>query len=80
MDDKIIVDPIYDDAKMQNRYGYLAVNKDGLWGVLNYNGAIILEPSLDLSEHIIIDFIKDWTYDKNLDLNIYTKNIINDIK
>lgn len=73
--DKVIVEPIYDDAKFQNKYGYIAVSKDNKWGVLNYNGVVILEPTLDLSDYLIIDFIKDWYYDKDLSLNIYTRSI-----
>lgn len=72
---KIIVEATYDEVKFQNRYGFIAVSKDNKWGVLNYNGAVILDTVLDLSDHLVIDFIKDWHYDKNIDLNIYTKNI-----
>ncbi len=71
--DKVIVEPIYDDAKLQNKYGYIAVSKDNKWGVLNYNGAVITDPILDLSENLVIDFIADWYYHKDLELNIYVK-------
>lgn len=74
--DRVIVEPIYDEAKFQNKYGYMAVSIDNKWGVLNYNGAVILEPTLDFSDFLIIDFIKDWYYDKNIELNIYTKSIV----
>ncbi len=73
-DGKVVVEAKYDDAKFQNKYGYIAVSKDNLWGVLNYNGAVIIEPTLDLSEYLVIDFIGDWHYDKDLSLNIYTKS------
>ena len=74
--DKVIVEAIYDDAKMQNKYGFIAVSKDNKWGVLDYNGSVILEPVLDLSDHLVIDFIKDWNFDKDITLNVYTKSIV----
>lgn len=70
---KRIVDCIYDDAKEQNEFGYCAVNKDGKWGVLGSNGAVVLEPSLDLDDYLYIDFINDWHNHKDLQLNVYTK-------
>ena len=68
-----IVDCIYDDAKEQNSYGYCAVKKDGLWGCLKSDGTVIVEPSVNLDENLIIDFIEKWHLDKELDLNMYTK-------
>ncbi len=70
---KRIVDCIYDDAKEQNEFGYCAVNKDGKWGSLGSNGAVILEPSLVLDDYLYINFISDWHNHKNLQLNVYTK-------
>lgn len=71
--DKIIVEPKYDDAKIQNDYGFIAVNKDGKWGVLNQNGSVLLEPQEDLTENIVIDFIGEWHRDKDIDLVVYVK-------
>lgn len=68
-----IVDCIYDDAKEQNQYGYCAVKKDGVWGCLKSDGTVIVEPSVNLDENLIIDFIEKWHLDKDLDLNTYTK-------
>lgn len=68
-----IVDCIYDDAKEQNEYGYCAVNKDGKWGVLKPDGTIILEPSVDLSSSLYIDFIGQWHKYNDSSLYIYTK-------
>ena len=70
---KRVVDCIYDDAKEQNEFGFCAVNKDGKWGVLQSNGAVILEPSLNLDDYLYINFIGDWHKHKDLQLNIYTK-------
>lgn len=70
---KRVVDCIYDDAKEQNEFGYCAVNKDGKWGALGSNGAVILEPSLDLDDYLYINFIGEWHNYKELQLNVYTK-------
>lgn len=70
---KRVVDCIYDDAKEQNEFGYCAVNKDGKWGVLGSNGAVILEPSLNLDDYLYINFIDKWHNHKELKLNVYTK-------
>lgn len=66
-----IVDCIYDDAKEQNKYGYCAVKKDGVWGVLKSDGTVILEPSLNLDKELYIDFVEKWHLDN--ELNIYVK-------
>lgn len=68
-----IVDCIYDDAKEQNQYGYCAIKKDGVWGCLKSDGTIVVEPSVNLDENLIVDFIETWHLDKDLDLNTYTK-------
>ncbi|MBP3595994.1 MAG: WG repeat-containing protein [Clostridia bacterium] len=68
-----IVDCKYDDAKEQNEYGYCAVKKDGVWGVLKSNGAVIVEPSINLDSNLYIDFIAEWHLHEDLILNIYTK-------
>ena len=67
-----VVDCIYDDALEQNRFGFCAVQQDGLWGVLKSDGTVILEPSVDLSESIHIDFIGTYHLDTNTELNSYT--------
>lgn len=68
-----IVDCIYDDAKEQNRFGYCAVKKDGVWGNLKSDGTVIVEPSINLDEFLYVDFIGDWHLTKDLNLNVYTK-------
>ncbi len=68
-----IVDCKYDDAMEQNEYGYCAVKKDGVWGVLKPNGSVLLEPSVNLDDYLYIDFISDWHLYKDLSLNCYTK-------
>lgn len=68
-----IVDCIYDDAKEQNKFGYCAIKKDGVWGVLKSDGTVIVEPSINLDEYLYVDFIDTWYLDKDLNLNVYTK-------
>lgn len=68
-----IVDCKYDDAKEQNEYGYCAVKQNGVWGVLKPNGAVLMEPSMNLDSNLYIDFVGEWHLHENLNLNIYTK-------
>ena len=68
-----IVNPIYDDAKEQNHFGYCAVKKDGKWGVLKSDGTVIVEPSINLDEYLVVDFISEYYRYNDLKLNAYTK-------
>lgn len=68
-----IVDCIYDDAKEQNEFGYCAVKKDGLWGVLKSDGTVLLQPQENLEEYLYVDFIAEWHRINDLTLNAYTK-------
>ncbi len=68
-----IVDCIYDDAKEQNRFGFCAVKKDGVWGNLKSDGTVVVAPSFNLDEHLYVDFIDTWYLSKDLNLNVYTK-------
>ena len=68
-----VVDCIYDDATEQNELGYVAVNKDGLWGSLKSNGSVALNPSVNLNNNLYIDFINDWHSYEELNMNVYTK-------
>ena len=68
-----IVDCIYDDAKEQNKFGYCAVSKDGVWGALKSDGTVVVEPSRDLSSYLYVDFISEWHRHSDLQFNAYTK-------
>lgn len=70
---EVIVDCIYDDAREQNEYGYCAVNKDGKWGCLKSDGAVVLEPSIDLNDYIYINFISVWHRFNDIKSEFYTK-------
>ncbi len=68
-----IVDCIYDDAKEQNKFGYCAVKKDGVWGALKSDGTVVVAPSINLDEYLYVDFIDTWYLTKDLNLNVYTQ-------
>ena len=63
----------YDDAKEQNEFGYCAVKKDGLWGVLKSDGTVLMQPKENLDEYLYVDFIDEWHRMNDLTLNAYTK-------
>lgn len=69
---QVIVDYIYDDAKEQNEYGYLSVNKNGKWGSLDKDGNVIEEPKYELENNVVIDFIGKWHLAEDLNANYYT--------
>lgn len=68
-----IVDPIYDDAKEQNEYGYCAVKKDGVWGCIKSDGTVVVNPSINLDNNLYIDFISEWYQYEDININVYTK-------
>ena len=72
-DGERVVDCIYDDAKEQNEFGYCAVKKDGLWGVLKSDGTVLMQPKENLDEYLYVDFIDEWHRMNDLTLNAYTK-------
>lgn len=68
----VIVDYIYDDATEQNEYGYSAIKKDGKWGAIDSEGKIVVEPTLELSQNTVINFIGKWHLAPDLNANYYT--------
>jgi len=68
----VVVDCIYDDAREQNEFGYIAVKKDGLWGSLNKEGKIISETKYNLENNLIIDFIGQYYIGVDINLRYYT--------
>ena len=59
----VVVDYIYDDATEQNKYGYCAVKKDGVWGCIDKVGKEIVTPSINLDNNIFTDFVGKWHLD-----------------
>ncbi|MCR5187205.1 MAG: WG repeat-containing protein [Clostridia bacterium] len=73
IDDKVIVDPIYDDATEQNAYGFCAVNQNGMWGAIKSDGTLVLKPTVNLENNYEIDFISDWHLYPDSSIFTYTK-------
>lgn len=67
------VDYIYDDATEQNAYGYVAVKKDGLWGCIDQNGTVVVEPKYNLENNLKFNFIGEWHICEDVNSNYYTK-------
>lgn len=72
-DGNVVVEYVYDDATDQNEYGYVAVKKDGKWGAINKNGQVVQEPIYNLDDYLIIDFIGNWHFGKDINMNYYNK-------
>ncbi|MBQ2937416.1 MAG: WG repeat-containing protein [Clostridia bacterium] len=70
---KVVVDYIYDDAIEQNDYGFSAVKKDGKWGSIDSNGAIVQEPTYNLDEYLLVDFIGRWHLGSDINMNYYNQ-------
>lgn len=66
-----VVECIYDDATESNKYGYAAIKKDGLWGAINSDGKVVIEPTYKLDENLVIDFIGKWHLGLDLNMNYY---------
>ena len=65
---------IYDDATEQNSFGYAAVKKDGKWGCIDQDGAVVVKPSLELSQNVVVSFIGTWHLAPDINANYYTNN------
>lgn len=71
-DGNVVVDYIYDDAREQNEFGYVAVKKDGLWGSLDKNGKTISNAIYNLEDNLLIDFIGEYHLGVDVNLMYYT--------
>lgn len=69
----IVIECIYDDATEQNKYGYVAVNKDGKWGSFDKNCNKKAEINRVLDNNIKVDFIGEWNLTEDINMNCYTK-------
>ena len=70
---KVVVDYIYDDAVEQNDYGYIAVKKDGKWGSINSKGTIVQEPTYNLDDYLLVNFIGRWHLGLDINMNYYNQ-------
>lgn len=71
-DGNVVVDYIYDDAREQNEYGFIAVKKDSLWGCLDKEGKTIVEPKYTLKDNVYENFIGKWHISEDLNAYYYT--------
>ncbi len=72
-DGEVVIDYIYDDATEQNNYGFAAIKKDGRWGSINNKGEIVQEPTYNLDEYLLIDFIGRWHLGLDINMNYYNQ-------
>ena len=71
--DKVVVDYIYDEANEENDYGFSAIKKDGKWGSIDKSGKVVQEPTYNLDEYLLVDFIGRWHFGKDINMNYYNQ-------
>lgn len=69
----VVIDYVYDDATEQNDYGYAGIKKDGKWGSINSKGEIIQEPTYNLDNYMLINFVGRWHLGLDLNINYYNQ-------
>ncbi len=67
----IVIGYIYDDVTEQNSSGYAGIKKDGLWGAINLNGDVVVQPKYNLDKNEKIDFIGKWHLCEDMNANYY---------
>ena len=67
------MDYIYDDAIEQNDYGFSAVKKDEVWGSIDSQGKVVQEPTYNLDDYLLIDFIGRWHFGSDINMNYYNQ-------
>lgn len=70
---KVVVDYIYDDATEQNDYGFAGIKKDGRWGSIDIKGNVTQEPTYNLDEYLLINFIGRWHLGLDINMNYYNQ-------
>ncbi len=51
--------------------GYAGIKKDGLWGAIDLNGNVVVEPTYNLDSNTKVDFIGPWHLCEDLNANYY---------
>ncbi len=69
----VVIENIYDEVTVQNKYGFAGVKKNGKWGVVNKKGEIIQEPVYDLENYLVINFIGRWHLGQDVNMNYYNQ-------
>ena len=67
-DGTLVVQYLYDDITEQNEYGYVAVKKDGKWGVIDQYGNTVVEPKYEFNNVSNIIFIGKWHSIENVNI------------
>ena len=67
----VVVDYEYDDGTEQNEAGYVSVKKDGKWGSIDTNGKVVTEPTYNLDNNYLIDFVGKWHLGQDINMNYY---------
>ena len=71
--DVVVVNYEYDDGTEQNEYGYAAIKKNGKWGAINSKGEVIVQPTLDIDDFLVINFLGEWHLAEDYNSNYYIK-------
>ena len=71
-DGALTTDFIYEECGSESN-GVLAAKKDGKWGVINNKGEIVQEPTYNLDDYLVIDFVGKWHLGKDLNMNYYNQ-------
>ena len=69
----VVVDYQYEEVTEQNKDGYAGVKKDGKWGSIDSKGDIVIEPTYNLDEYLLIDFVGRWHKGIDLNMNYYSQ-------
>ena len=70
---KVVVDYIYDDATEQNDYGFAGIKKDAKWGSIDTKGNVVQEPTYNLDEYLLINFVGRWHLGLDINMNYYNQ-------
>ena len=56
-----------------NDYGFAGIKKDGKWGSIDIKGNVVQEPTYNLDEYLLIDFIGRWHLGQDINMNYYNQ-------
>ena len=60
-------------SKKDGKYGYVGIKKDGKWGSIDTKGNVVQEPSYNLDEYLLINFIGRWHLGLDINMNYYNQ-------
>lgn len=71
-DGKLVVSYQYEDITEQNEYGYVAVKKDGKWGVIDQYANSVVDPKYTVDKEDEIHVVGKWIQLEKGNLSCYT--------